>query len=145
MSAFANWCLLKGATSLPAVPAIVAEFVREIAPLGIDRVCAAVDEISAAHRDIGLADPTAGNPVASAVSEVGGIVCPRWPGDKLALFKALPYALQIYLKERDDDRERVMKLAQNEAAEARKVAGLPKLPKHYYRKAKHGDQPNPAA
>jgi hypothetical protein len=80
---FARWCELNGVGLCPAAPADVAKFVADCASLGIERLWPAVQEISAVHRSLGLADPTLGGVVAAAISDVAGIEPPRsWPGDR---------------------------------------------------------------
>jgi hypothetical protein len=143
---FEDWCDLKGEQSLPAIPLVVAKFVADIAPLGIEKVWEAVCEISRAHYLIGLSDPTRGGHVAAAVNKISKIEPPQsWPEEHKADFLRLPYDLQVFLIDREKDQTRVVKQAMQEAADARKEAGLPKLPKNHYRKANDGDQPNPTA
>jgi hypothetical protein len=133
---FADWCALVGRQPVPAAPALVAQFVAEIAPMGIDKVWAAVQEISRAHYLIGLADPTLGGPVAAAINDIAKIDPPQsWPEDERAKFLALPYDLQKFVAEEEKRQSRIVKVAIQEAAEARKSAGLPKLTKKFYRDA----------
>jgi hypothetical protein len=122
---FARWCELNGVRLCPAAPADVAKFIADCASLGIERLWPALQEISAMHRSLGLADPTLGGSVAAAVSDVGGIEAPRsWPGDRKQRFKSLPYDLQLYIAAHEAQREKVLRRAQNEAAAARrKLAG----------------------
>ncbi len=123
---FAKWCELNGATWCPAAPADVARFVADGAALGIERLWPAVQEISKAHGSLGLADPTLGGVAAAAINEVGGISPPRsWPNDRKQRFASLPYDLQVYVAAHELLREKALRRAQNEAAEARqKLAAL---------------------
>jgi hypothetical protein len=52
MKTFEDWCVMKGDKPFPASPALVAQFVQEIAPLGIDEAWEAVCEISRAHNAV---------------------------------------------------------------------------------------------
>ncbi len=139
---FANWCVLRGVQAIPAKPANVADFVSDCAPLGIEEVWSAVCQISRAHCLIGLADPTACGVVASAFSDIAKIAPPRsWPKEHGARFLSLPYDVQKFLAEYTKRQDAVVRAAMQEAADARKAANLPKLPKNFYRdkaKATHG-------
>jgi hypothetical protein len=117
---FARWCELNRVSSCPAAPAAVAKFVRDCASLGIERLWAAVQEISKAHTSLGLADPTLGGVAAAAINEVTGLEPPRsWPDDRKQRFKSLPYDLQVYVAAHEQQREKVLRRAQNDAAAAR--------------------------
>jgi len=136
---FQRWCVLNNAPPLPAVPHHVARFVADIAPFGIEAVWSAVQEIARAHYTVGLADPTQGYPVAAAVSEVAGLEPPRsWPDEQKRRFKTLPLDLQRFIAAQEARQDAVVKIAQQEASDARKAAGLPKLPKNFYRKSVKG-------
>ena len=116
---FTKWCELNGVSPCPAAPADVAKFVSDCAALGIERLWPAVQDISKLHVSVGLADPTLGGVVASAISDLGGIEPPRsWPGDRKVRFKSLPYDLQTYVAAREAQREKALRRAQNEAAAA---------------------------
>jgi hypothetical protein len=118
---FARWCELNGATFCPASPATVAKFVTDCAPLGIERLWPAMQDISRAHVSLGLADPTLGGVVADAIGDIAGIDPPRsWPEDRKLRFRSLPYDLQTYVAEHETRREKALRRAQNEAAMVRK-------------------------
>ncbi len=123
---FARWCELNGVSWCPAAPATVARFVADCAPLGIERLWPAVQDISGAHVALGLADPTLGGAVAAAVSDVAVIDPPRsWPDDRKQRFKSLPYDLQVYVAAHEARREKALRRAQNETASVRqKLAAL---------------------
>jgi hypothetical protein len=126
---FARWCELNSVSSCPAAPADVARFVSDCAPLGIERLWPAVQEVSKLHVSRGLADPTLGGAVAAAIDGVSRIDPPRsWPDDRKQRFKLLPYDLQIYVAAHETQRERALRRAQNEAATARqKLAACQQL------------------
>lgn len=149
MKTFENWCDLRNVQPLPAVPSDVAKFVADIAPLGIDKVWPLVCEISRAHYLRGLADPTQGGWVASAINDIAKLDAPRsWPADRKADFARLPYDLQKFVAEQEKRQDAVVKAALQVAAEARKAADLPKLPKSFYRNKGNtadGNSPHTAA
>jgi hypothetical protein len=117
---FARWCELNGASFCPASPATVARFVRDCGALGIERLWSSVQDISRTHASLGLADPTLGAPVATAVSEVAGISPPRaWPDGQKARFGSLSHDWQVYLAAHEMRREKALRRAQNEAAAAK--------------------------
>lgn len=117
---FVRWCELNGVTSCPAAPATVARFVADCAPLGIERLWPAVQDISKLHSSIGLADPTLGGAAAAAISDLAKIDPPRsWPDDRKQRFRSLPYDLQVYIAAHEARREKALRRAQNEAAAIR--------------------------
>jgi len=149
VTTFENWCALNNVPPLPAAPADVAKFITDCAPLGIEKLWPMVQEISRAHYVTGLADPTLGGWPARAINDVSKIEPPRgWPADEKVRFLLMSYDLQLYVLKRDAEREAVVKIAIQVAADARKESGLPKLPKSFYRKAAkaaNGTQSNTAA
>ena len=121
MSTFERWCLINEHQLFGASPEIVARFVADIAPMGIDEMLRAVQEVSRMHCAHGLADPTSGGPVQALVNAITRIDPPRsWPKEEKARFLALPYDLQVYLAKRQAiDDEHIHKL-QRELADLRK-------------------------
>lgn len=117
---FARWCELNATTFCPATPTSVARFVRDCGALGMGRLWPAIQDISKLHASLGLADPTLGDPVASAVSDVAGILPPRsWPSDCKQRFGLLPYDLQVHVVGHETRREKALRRAQNDAAACR--------------------------
>lgn len=117
---FVKWCELNGLSPCPAAPAHVARFVADCAPLGIERLWSAIQEISLLHVSAGLADPTLGGAAATAISNLANIDPPRsWPGDHKQHFRSLPYDLQVYVATHEAQREKALRRAQNEAARTR--------------------------
>src|SRR5215216_4463325 len=129
---FVKWCELNGLSPCPAAPAHIARFVMDCAPLGIERLWPAIQDISRLHVSVGLADPTLGGVAAEAINELAGIDPPRsWPGGPKQSFKSLPYDLQVYVAAHETQREKALRRAQNEAANARqKLAACPKSKTH---------------
>jgi len=125
----ARWCALNGVAVFPVPPAIVARFVADCAPLGIERLWPAMQDIQAAHVSLGLADPTLGAEVAAALDDVAGIAPPRsWPGDYKQRFRSLPYDLQRFVADHELQREKALRGAQNEAAELRRKLAATSVP-----------------
>ena len=124
---FVKWCELHGLSPCPAAPAHVARFVVDCAPLGIERLWPAIQDISRLHVSVGLADPTLGGVAAEVISDLAGIDPPRsWPAAPKQRFKSLPYDLQVDVAAHEAQREKALRRAQNEAANARqKLAACP--------------------
>ena len=123
---FENWCALQSVQSFPAAPTDIARFVVDCAPLGIEAIWPTIGDISQAHRNSGLADPTQGGVVAGAINELADIDPPRsWPKEEKLRFFALPYDLQVYVAASEARRDKEVKRAQSEAgALKQKLAAL---------------------
>jgi hypothetical protein len=105
-SLFRDWCAANRVSELPAAPGDVAGFISKYAPLGIEAVWPLVGDISRAHEELGLADPTLGALVSDELNKIAKIEIPRsWPKAEQYRFKALPYGLQEYLGPREAARE----------------------------------------
>jgi hypothetical protein len=121
-SAFVRWCELKAVSALPAKPDSVALFILESKDLGLDVLSDLASGISRAHAR--FADPTASWAVRAAFATIGGdIPQPRswgkgYPG-KL-VFADLPWQIQRTIEAREADRDKIVRHAQNEAADLRK-------------------------
>lgn len=117
---FVKWCELNRLGPCPASPVTVARFIADCAALGVDRLWAAVQQISTMHTALGLADPTLGGLPAIAMNDVAGVQPPRsWPDRDKERFKLLPYDLQLQIAAHETRRERALRRAQNEAASMR--------------------------
>lgn len=125
---FRDWCVKRGAQPFPVAPAIVAGFIGDCCKVGLDALVQEITEISSAHNSIGLADPTRSDIVLDALGGIVEVEAPRsWPKEHRLKFWRLPYDLQLYLAERERDREAAIRRALNEAGEARKeLAALKK-------------------
>ncbi len=114
---FEKWCSLRGESAIPASPTIIARFIADIAPMGIDRVWPAVLEISRAHYVIALPDPTNSYPVTTAINELSKLEPPRsWPAAEKLRFSTLPYDIQLVISNRERDRDKQIRQLQNEFA-----------------------------
>jgi hypothetical protein len=121
MDMFSKWCALRGEQAIPASPTIVARFIADVAPMGIDRVWPAVLEISRAHYTVGLPDVTNSFPVANAINELSKLEAPRsWPAAEKPRFLTLPYDIQLTISKREADRDKQIRTMQNEFAKLKK-------------------------
>lgn len=122
-SAFGKWCIVRGVRSLPALPVHVANFITDLAAAekSVKQIWPMVKEISQTHVSNGLADPTAGGVVGDMINSIALIDPPRsWPAAEKERFGLLPYDVQVFFSYRENQREREIRRAQNEAADARK-------------------------
>jgi hypothetical protein len=127
---FERWCILNGTRPVPATPMMVARFVADVAPWGVDKIWPIVQEISRAHYTVGLADPTLGGPVAAAINEIAKIDPPRsWNKEEKQRFNSLPYDLQKTVVRREDQREKTVRRAMQEASDARAALKALQQPK----------------
>ena len=139
---FANWCVLQNVQPIPIVPSMLARFIANCAPLGMETLWPIVQEISRAHVSIGLPDPTAGGVVASAINDISKIEPPRsWPKEDRLRFYSMPWDIQQCVLRRDkQDRDAVFK-AMNEVGLAKqKLAEFQKSTE-----VSNGNQQNAAA
>ena len=120
-AAFSAWCEERGVSALPARPASVALFVLQHRTMGLAELVELVDQIGAAHVATGMADPVSTYPVPAMLSRIAQINPPRsWPAEEKQRFLGLPYSLQTYVCKREGERDKALRRAQNEAADARK-------------------------
>jgi len=121
MTMFERWCILNGHKPFGAAPAIVAQFVDDIASMGIEQVWEAVQEVARMHSAHGLPDPTQSKAVASAVNDITKIDPPRsWPDEEKHRFLTLPYPTQAYLAKRQVADDALIRKLQNELAQLKK-------------------------
>ena len=118
---FERWCILNGHKPFGAAPAIIAQFVDDIAPMGIAAVWDAVQEISRSHSAHGLPDPTQSKAVAAAINDIAKIDPPRsWPDEEKLRFRTLPYDIQAWLAKKADTDSKQIRHLQNELAQLKK-------------------------
>lgn len=124
MTMWEKWCALHGHQVVPASPTMIARFIVELSPLGIDQVWPAVLEISRAHYCIGLPDPVASAPVSIEINKLSRISPPRsWPREEQIRFATLPYDIQAWLSKRQTHDDNLIRKLQNDNAELRKQHG----------------------
>jgi hypothetical protein len=115
---FGQWALARRLPVLPTLPGYVAEFVAR-SSMKLEDLIAVTTEVSRMHTGNGLADPCTAQ-VTAAFQAIAPIETPRsWPKAQKACFAELPYGLQKYVAAHDDQREKAIRRAQNEAATAR--------------------------
>jgi hypothetical protein len=128
LAIFKSFCGRHELIAYPARPATVAYFIHEKAGLGIAELLRIVQAISLEHHT--LADPTAGGIVAAMLNKIAPIAEPRsWTKEAKVLFRTISYELQRIIAEREAEREKAMRRAQNESAEARKALAAMQQPK----------------
>jgi hypothetical protein len=121
MTMFERWCILNGHKPFGAAPAIVAQFVDDIASMGIEQVWEAVQEIARMHSAHGLPDPTQSKAVAAAINAIAKIDPPRsWPAEEKLRFLTLPYDIQLIISKREQDRDNEVRKKQREFAQLKK-------------------------
>jgi hypothetical protein len=121
MDMWSKWCALRGEQAIPASPTIIARFIADISPLGIDRVWPEILQISRAHYTVGLPDVTNSFPVANAINELSKLEPPRsWPAAEKPRFLTLPYDIQLTISKREADRDKQIRTMQNEFAKLKK-------------------------
>jgi hypothetical protein len=122
MTMWEKWCALHGhQPPVPASTTMIARFIAELSPLGVEQVWQAVLEISRAHYCIGLPDPTVSAPVVTEMNRLSGIKPPRsWPAEEKLRFATLPYDVQAYLAKRQAADDALIRKLQNELAQLKK-------------------------
>ena len=124
LAAYEAWCAMRRARAFPVTPALLAQFVAEHAASPIEALTSAVSHIAEFDMAHGLANPAATPAVERALSAVAAIAPPRsWPKAEAARFEALPFALKRYVARREQERDRELRRAQNQAADLRKRCG----------------------
>ena len=109
--------------SLPAHPASVAAFAQWQKDLGVPRekISAALSAIEALHNAASVGNPIA-TPIVRTATSASTIEPPRsWAKDEKQLFTELPVEIQAVVARREQDRETVLRRAQNEAGELRRL------------------------
>jgi hypothetical protein len=121
MTTWEKWCALHGHQPVPASPTMIARFIAELSPLGVEQVWQAVLEISRAHYCIGLPDPTISAPVVTEMNRLSRIKPPRsWPDEEKLRFPTLPYDIQAWLAKKADMDSNEIRRLQNELAQLKK-------------------------
>jgi hypothetical protein len=122
LAIFRTWCDRNGIRHLPAQPASVAQFVLDHSSVGVMSLAEIVASISESHSSRGLSNPVATWMVAAAMERAGDIAPPRsWPKGLKEQFAQLPQILKKYVAEHDAQREKVLRRAQNDVADAKRA------------------------
>jgi hypothetical protein len=119
-SRFGAWAMVRKLPVLPTLPSYLAEFVSGNFPtMKLEDLIAETQEVSRLHTSNGLGDPCTAQ-VTAAFQAIAPIDSPRsWPKDQKVRFAELPYGLQQYVAAHEDQRERAIRRAHNEAATTR--------------------------
>ncbi|XUM22236.1 hypothetical protein ACRAVF_00995 [Bradyrhizobium oligotrophicum S58] len=119
---FARWCERQRETFCPASPAAVARFAREHAGIGVEPLWEAILDISRTHVSLGLADPTAGAPVAIVIDDIANLSPPQsWPGPWKERFRVSPHDLKRFIADHETRREKSLRRTQHALAHANKM------------------------
>jgi hypothetical protein len=104
---------------LPASPANVAIFVAE-SGLPPEILHAELEAIDREHEALDYSPPGKAGVVVKTFNEVHPVAPPRsWKPEHHPRFLSLPHDLQLYIVAREEQRDKAVRSAQNEAAECR--------------------------
>jgi hypothetical protein len=121
MNLFERYCALHGHQPFGASPAVVAQFVADIAPMGIAAVWEALRDVSRMHYTHGFPDPTLGPMVATALNNIVRVDFPRsWPKELRERFEMLPHEIRHWLATRQTADDALIRKLQNELAQLKK-------------------------
>jgi hypothetical protein len=123
---FVQWAEAQRVRALPARPTTVAAYVQYQQDQGVKRqtIAERLEAISQLHFAASMANPCA-TPVVRITTAASTIEPPRsWTKDEQQLFTGLPVEIQAVVARREHDREKVMRRAQNEAAEAKRLMAV---------------------
>jgi hypothetical protein len=117
MSRFHDWCRMRGVAHLPASPIHVSHFVAETG-LNADLLYAELVAIDEQHEALNYAPPCKARIVTAAFNDAHPVPPPRswrkeseWPA-----FEGLPHAVKLAIVRRENDKDNVVRQAQNETA-----------------------------
>ena len=120
---FLQWSATQKVRALPARPTSVAAFVQWQEDLGIPRekIGTVLSAIEAMHNAASLGNPVA-TPLVRTITAASTIEPPRsWTKDEKELFTGLPVEIQVVVARRERERDTVLRRAQNEAADLRRL------------------------
>jgi hypothetical protein len=123
LAPFVQWCSSVGVRHVPAAPATCATYILNQAKVGVapERIAAEAQAIEKLHDQCNLANPLQTRAARLALDQVLKIEPPRsWPKEEKAMFAHLPVQIRHIITARENDRERALRRAQNEYAEAKK-------------------------
>jgi hypothetical protein len=123
LDAFNKWAIARQARRCPAKPATVALWALEQADMGVpaQQILAQLDAIEQLHDRWGLANPVRTAIVRAALDTIIKIDPPRgWSRAERVQFALLPPDVREIVVEKERLRDKALRRAQNEAAEAKK-------------------------
>lgn len=117
---FAQWCAHHSVRSLPATPAVVAAFILEHEARGSEFVDEVLGAITRAHALWLLANPVATEIVSQALLQTELVNASRsFDKREKLMFATLPRDMQRAVARRENDRDKALRRAQNEAGDLR--------------------------
>jgi hypothetical protein len=128
---FLQFCEVQRVRSLPARPASVASFAQWQKDLGVPqaKISATLSAIEALHHAAALGNPIA-TPLVRTITAASTLAPPRsWTKEEQQMFTGLPVEAQKVIVRRENDREREMRRAQNEAGDLRRLLKAAAEPK----------------
>jgi hypothetical protein len=118
---FLGFCQQNGVPALPARPSTCALFCLQHQEFGADALVGVMAGVARAHLAAGVADPTSDWQVNAVLQRIVRCVPPRsWPKEKKLEFMRLPIDLQVWVAKRDEERDRAVRMAQQNASHWRK-------------------------
>jgi hypothetical protein len=114
MSYVSKWCTLRGISRLPMSPTNLAIFIAE-SGLPPEILHAELEAVDREHESLDYAPPAKASVVVRAFNSVHPVEPPRpWNAEERERFLTLPHATQVYLVQRERQRDSALSRAQNE-------------------------------
>jgi hypothetical protein len=126
LAPFLEWCAAQKVRALPCRPTSLAAYLQweKDRHTPKEKISATVAAIEAMHTAANWGNPIA-SPVVRIVTAASTISAPRsWTREEQALFTELPIEIQAVVARREKDRETVLRRAQNEAGELRRLMAV---------------------
>ena len=125
LAPFVQWCASANVRHLPAAPATCATFILSQSTVGVapERIAATAQAIELLHDHYGQSNPIQTRAARWALEQVlPQTDAPRsWPAAEKAQFAHLPVQIRNVIANREQDREKTLRRAQNEAGELRRL------------------------
>ena len=111
------WAKQRNVRHAPARPAVVAQFISELAHRGEEHILASLGALAALHDYHGLANPCGTYAVREALAKIIKTEPPRsWPKAEKERFLTLPADIKSIIAKRESERELGMRNLQNQFA-----------------------------
>jgi hypothetical protein len=121
---FLDYCGIVNVRYLPARATTVASFIFKQFDSGVkpDTIFDQLAALERLHDQFDMANPVATSAARAALGEVASTESPRsWPQADKELFKTLPPQIRNVILNREKDREKTLRRAQNEAGDLRRL------------------------